>query len=72
MPLTTVLVTGYEPFSTFDRNPAALVARGLDPLPSLPLASTAVSTVVRLQAEAQALAHGWGVSMVPFPGMAYP
>jgi len=49
-----------------------LVARGLDPLPSLPLASTAVSTVVRLQAEAQALAHGWGVSMVPFPGMAYP
>lgn len=30
MPLTTVLVTGYEPFSTFDRNPAALVARGLD------------------------------------------
>ncbi len=28
--MTTVLVTGYEPFSTFDRNPSALVAEGLD------------------------------------------
>jgi len=49
-----------------------LVARGLDPVASLPAASTAVATVVRLQAEAQLLAHDWGVDMVPFPGMAYP
>lgn len=28
--VTTVLVTGYEPFSTFDLNPSALVARALD------------------------------------------
>jgi len=28
--MTTVLVTGYEPFSTFDRNPSALVAQALD------------------------------------------
>ena len=28
--MMTVLVTGYEPFSTFDRNPSALVAEGLD------------------------------------------
>ena len=28
--MTTVLVTGYEPFSTFDRNPSALVVEGLD------------------------------------------
>ncbi len=49
-----------------------LVARGLDPVSGLPAASSAVTTVVRLQAQAQSLAHQWGVPMVPFPGMAYP
>jgi hypothetical protein len=49
-----------------------LVERGLDPVAGLPAASSAVTTVVRLQAQAQSLAHQWGVPMVPFPGMAYP
>jgi len=49
-----------------------LVVRGLDPVSGLPAASSAVTTVVRLQAQAQSLAHQWGVPMVPFPGMAYP
>ena len=49
-----------------------LVARGLDPVPSIAAASSAVSTVARLQAQAQTLGHGWGVAMVPFPGLTYP
>lgn len=28
--MTTVLLTGYEPFAAFDRNPSALLARALD------------------------------------------
>ncbi len=49
-----------------------LVAGGLGPVPTLPSTGTALTVLVRLQAEAQSLAHGWGVAMVPFPGMAYP
>ncbi len=49
-----------------------LVARGLDPVAGLPAGSSALTTVVRLQAQAQQLASGWGAAMAAFPGMAYP
>lgn len=51
---------------------SGLVARGLDPLDTLPIGSAAIGTVVRLQAEAVMLGTPWGVAATPFPGMAYP
>lgn len=49
-----------------------LVSRGLDPLTTGAVApgSTAVTTVVRLQADAVGLARAWGVTPTAFPGMA--
>ncbi len=49
-----------------------LIARGLDPLTTLPTGSRAIGTLVRLQAEAVTLAAAWGVAPTPFPGMTYP
>lgn len=57
--LATVVLTG-------------LVARGLDPLTTLPMGSRAIGAVVRLQAEAVTLGTPWGVAVTPFPGMTYP
>ncbi|MEP6797005.1 MAG: DUF4439 domain-containing protein [Lapillicoccus sp.] len=49
-----------------------LVARGLDPLAAVPLGSSAVGTVVRLQTEALSLGSPWGVVPPSLPGMVYP
>ncbi|MDQ6715049.1 MAG: DUF4439 domain-containing protein [Actinomycetota bacterium] len=51
---------------------SSLVAGGLAPVASLAAGSSAVATVVRLEATAQHLGGGWGVASVPFPGMTYP
>ncbi|WP_411284091.1 DUF4439 domain-containing protein [Lapillicoccus sp.] len=49
-----------------------LVEGGLELIPVLPAGSTSLTAVVRLQSQAQFLAHEWGAVTVPFPGMAYP
>lgn len=49
-----------------------LVEGGLELVPVLPAGSTSLTAIVRLQAQAQSLAHDWGATPVPFPGMAYP
>ncbi|HEU4331649.1 MAG TPA: DUF4439 domain-containing protein [Lapillicoccus sp.] len=49
-----------------------LVAGGLAPLATLPVGSTATTTLVRLLVGAQVLGRRWGVAPVPFPGQAYP
>ena len=49
-----------------------LVDGGLELVPVLPAGSTSLTAVVRLLAQAQSLAHGWGATPAPFPGMDYP
>ena len=51
---------------------ARLVEGGLELVPGLPAGSTSLTAIIRLQAQAQSLAHDWGATPVPFPGMAYP
>lgn len=50
----------------------SLVALGLGPVTQLPRGSSAHTTLVRLQVQAQHLGRSWGVAPVPFPGMVYP